>query len=227
MKTSTFLFTILPAVFILSCSAPRHSSATYNEYPAHESFSSNQYSTDELKKETSSERKIIFSAYIELKVENSEETNLQLEKIVAKRKGYISELGTHRTVIRVANKILDSTILDISSLGKVLEKNRIRKDVTNQYLDYQIRLDNAEKSRKRYLELLDIATTVEAAIKVEKELERLNQTIDLIKGNQNRVNHLSDYSTITIEIKEKKKPGILGYVGIAVYRSVKWLFIRN
>jgi hypothetical protein len=77
------------------------------------------------------------------------------------------------------------------------------------------------------LELLAKAENVEAALKVEKELERLNSTIDLLKGKMNRINHLAEFSTITINLKEKKKPGIIGYVGIGIYRSVKWLFVRN
>ncbi|MBL4577871.1 MAG: DUF4349 domain-containing protein, partial [Flavobacteriales bacterium] len=90
-----------------------------------------------------------------------------------------------------------------------------------------IRLDNAEKSRKRYLELLNMANTVSQALLVEHELERLNQTIDLLKGKINRMSHLTAYATITINLKEEVKPGVLGYMGIAIYHSVKWLFVRG
>ena len=106
-------------------------------------------------------------------------------------------------------------------------KNIVGQDVTEEYTDYKIRLENAEKARKRYLELLAKAEDVEATLKVEKELERLNETIDLLKGKMKRINHLSEYSTITVNLKEKKKPGLLGYIGIAIYHSVKWLFVRN
>ena len=82
-------------------------------------------------------------------------------------------------------------------------------------------------ARKIYLELLKKAENVETALKVEKELERLNETIDLIKGKMNRINNLAEYSTIVINLKEKKKPGIIGYIGIGLYHSVKWLFVRN
>lgn len=99
--------------------------------------------------------------------------------------------------------------------------------MTEDYLDFKIRLENAEKSRERYLELLSQAENVEAALKVEKELERLNASIDILKGKMNRIDHLSEFSTITVNLKEKKKPGPLGYIGIGLYRSVMWLFVRN
>jgi hypothetical protein len=48
-----------------------------------------------------------------------------------------------------------------------------------------------------------------------------------MKGQMNRIDHLSTYSTITVYLKEKKKPGVIGYIGIGVYKAVKWLFVRN
>jgi hypothetical protein len=88
-------------------------------------------------------------------------------------------------------------------------------------------LDNSEKARTRYLALLAKAEDVQAALLVEKELERLNGTIELMKGKMNRMEHLVDYSTITIYISEKKKPGVIGYIGIGIFKAVKWLFVRN
>jgi hypothetical protein len=99
--------------------------------------------------------------------------------------------------------------------------------VTDQYADFSIRLENAEKARMRYLELLEKAENVQSALLVEKELERLNETIELLKGQMNRIDHLAAYSTITVYLTEKKKPGVLGYIGIGLYKSVKGLFVRN
>ena len=122
---------------------------------------------------------------------------------------------------------MDAAVKAIARLGKIQNQSLQGRDVTNEYLDYEIRLDNAIKARERYLELLNKAENVEAALQVERELERLNETIDLLKGRMNRIEHLSTFATITVELKEKKKPGILGYIGLGLYHSVKWLFVRN
>ncbi len=182
------------------------------------------------KNEVSREKKvskILYSANLGLIVKDLDQTGDTLKKIAKEFNGYVSESGTYRTVIRVESQYLDQAIEAICSLGKVDRKRINGRDVTDQYLDYQIRLENAEKARVRYLELLNQAETVQAALLVEKELERLNETIDMLKGKMNRINHLDAYSTITISLKEHIKPGLLGYVGIGVYRSVKWLFVRN
>jgi len=122
---------------------------------------------------------------------------------------------------------LNSAVNDISNLGKVTFKNIHGADVTESYLDNKLRLENAEKSRNRYLELLNKAVSVQEILLVERELERLNVTIERLKGQMNRIDHLDEFSTITINLRVKKKPGVLGYVFVGAYEAVKWLFVRN
>ncbi len=172
-------------------------------------------------------RKIIYSANLHVSVDNPDSAGIQIEKIALKYNGYVNKTGTESAIIRVKSSCLDSALTDIASIGKITHKSIKGQDVTEEYLDNQIRLENALNARKRYLELLEKAENVEAALKVEKELERLNGEIDLLKGKINRIDHLAIYSTITIQINERKKPGLLGYIGLGFYHAVKWLFVRN
>ncbi len=173
------------------------------------------------------ERKILYSAYLTLAVKNRDTASVQISRIAKKYGGYVKQAGTYRAIIRVKSNQIENAVNDISALGKVRDKSRSGQDVTDQFRDFKIRLDNAEKARKRYLELLAKAENVEAALKVEKELERLNETIEMLKGRMKRLDHLSEFSTITVNLKEKKKLGLFGYVGVGLYHSVKWLFVRN
>ncbi|MEQ8706707.1 MAG: DUF4349 domain-containing protein [Phaeodactylibacter sp.] len=173
------------------------------------------------------DRKILYDADLTLTVETSDSTNSYIQAIAKRYGGYVNEIGTYRSIIRVESEALDAAIDEISQLGR-LDRQSIRgQDVTETYLDYQIRLENAQQARGRYLGLLDQATTVDEILKVEKELERLNETIDLLKGKMNRIDHLDTYATITINLRERQKPGILGYIGIGLYRGVRWLFVRG
>lgn len=172
-------------------------------------------------------RIVIYDASIKIVVKNPDSTNVRLAETALKYDGYVQTLGNKKSILRVKSDKLQNAIADISSLGKVKEKTISGNDVTDQFVDYQIRLDNAINARKRYLELLARAETVEAALKVEKELERLNGEIDSFEGKIKQLTHLSEYSTITVLMEEKVKPGILGYIGIGLYESVKWIFVRN
>jgi len=214
MKTSAriLLPLLLAGWAFFSCSSPKNAAI--------------RFETAGPKQELTN-RKVIFSALLSLAVKDPDTASNQIAEIAKKYNGYVNESGTSRSVIRVKSAHLNDAVADISRLGRVDSKRLTGQDVTEEFLDYQIRLENAEKARDRYLELLARAENVEAALKVEKELERLNETIDMLKGRMNRIDHLAEFSTITVNLKEKKKPGVLGYVGLGLYYSVKWLFVRN
>ncbi len=222
MKTKFYLLTFLLGLLFASCGASKEYSPAYGDgggkYARMEDGSG-----DQLYKE----RKILYSASLLLAVENPDSSNVKIGKIAQKYHGYVSQTGTSQTTIRVKSEELDQAVAEISALGKLQNKNLTGQDVTEEFMDYEIRLENAEKARARYLELLAKAENVEAALLVEKELERLNGIIDLMKGKMTRIEHLEAFSTITVNLKERKKPGVLGYVGIGLYHAVKWLFVRN
>jgi uncharacterized protein involved in tolerance to divalent cations len=229
-KVRLIILTSILSGVLISCSTTRQNTSAYSYEQKMEQSSSNLLlvsNNDKYYDVERVEKKILFSAFLSLAVEVPDTANSHIEKIAKKYNGYVNEIGTYRTIIRVKSENLNDAIKEISELGKVQNKSLSGQDVTEEYLDYKIRLENAERSRERYLELLSKAENVEAALKVEKELERLNETIDLLKGKMNRIDHLSEFSTITINLKEKKKPGLLGYIGIGIYHSVKWLFVRN
>ena len=79
----------------------------------------------------------------------------------------------------------------------------------------------------RALELLAIASGVKQALAIEKELERINVTIERLKGRINRLEHLDYYATITVDTSEKTKPGPLGYLALGVVKAVGKLFVWN
>jgi hypothetical protein len=174
-----------------------------------------------------SAKKMQVSARLELEVEDPEIASIAIKDIAEKHEGYLRRMDKRRVTIRIPNTALDAVIEDIGTLGEITDKAFTGVDVTNEFFDYKVRLDNAEKSRERYLELLSKAENVEAALKVELELERLNETIDLLKGEIKHLQHLSEFSTISIRLEEQHSPGILGYVFIGLYESVKWLFVRD
>lgn len=213
MKTTISLFLVL--FFLASCG-----STGYVRSPKYRADGGGENRLQE-------SRVVIYRATAELVVSNVDTLNNQLSHIAKKYDGYVVTLGNKQSSIRIKANHLDKALSEILLLGKLKSKVISGQDVTEEYNDYTIRLENANKARQRYLELLARAENVEAALKVEKELERLNGEIDMMTGKINRLKHLSDYSTIDVEIHEKKKIGVLGYMGIGIYKAVKWLFVRG
>jgi hypothetical protein len=173
------------------------------------------------------DRKMIYNASISIVVKKPDTTNVYLAAIARKYKGYVLSTGSTYTTLRVKSDSLQLAIKEIAALGKVKYKNVYAEDITDEYANLQIRLENAQKARTRYLELLAKAITVEETLKVEKELERLNTEIDLLEGKMLRMDHLEEYSTINVSIQQKVKLGPLGFTFKYLYTGVKYLFVWN
>jgi hypothetical protein len=172
-------------------------------------------------------RVVIYKASLQMVVNSADSLNSRLVDIAKKYGGYAVSLGNRHSAIRVTAPNLLQALGELSTHGKISTQSISGNDVTEEYRDYGIRLDNANKARQRYLDLLQKAENVEAALKVEKELERLNGEIESLKGKIERLKHLSDLSTIEVSMEEKRRIGILGYVFVGLYQGVKWLFVRD
>jgi hypothetical protein len=69
------------------------------------------------------------------------------------------------------------------------------------------------------------ATTVSEVLEVEKELERVNLELDSLKASIQRYDNRIQYSLLILELREKVQPGPLGYIGLGLFKAIKWLFV--
>nr|MBP7283906.1 DUF4349 domain-containing protein [Leptospiraceae bacterium] len=116
-------------------------------------------------------------------------------------------------------------IVQVKEIGNVVYEQVTSEDITEAYYDAKIRLENAEKFQKRYLDLLAKAKTVEESVKVEQELHRITNEIDTLKGKMNLYQNMVQYSKINVYLSEKERKGPLGWVFYAAYVGIRWLFI--
>lgn len=170
---------------------------------------------------------IIYNAGVGITVKNQDSASASVVAIAKKYDGYVVSVSNNYTSVRVKSEHLNIALKEIETLGKVTYKNISGEDISMEYNNLTVRLDNANKARQRYLELLTKAEDVKAALEVEKELERLNKEIDLLEVQLRNINQQVDYSLINVSIQERTQPGVLGYIFIGLYKGVKWLFVWN
>lgn len=145
-------------------------------------------------------RLIIYNAALELSVDRIAFSLEQVKALAEKAGGYIHQMTTTSTVIRVPAAKFHEVVGQILQLGRLRRKQITGTDVTEQYRDLGIRLDNAEKIRARLIKLLDKATKVEETLKVEKELGRITTELELLKGKIRHLEHNVAFSTITVRL---------------------------
>jgi hypothetical protein len=138
-KVRLVILTMVLSGILLGCHNSKSLSSGWDYGNEFEQVSSGNLGKNDRygKKFESVERKILFSAYLSLIVNQSDTTNVYIEQIAKKHEGYVSELGTNRTIIRVKSLYFDAAIKDISCLGKIESQNKKGQDVTEDFLDFQ------------------------------------------------------------------------------------------
>jgi hypothetical protein len=171
------------------------------------------------------DRMMTYSVSLRLSVKNSEETKKILVEQINKNEGFIVRESDDYITTRIPYENMEDFLNNARALGKIENETKTGTDITDQYRDNVIRLDNLKNVRNRYLALLERANTVSEIVSVEKELERVNTEIDILEGRIKYAQLSEAYSNITVGFKEKVKPGPLGWIFYGLYRGIRWLFV--
>jgi len=148
------------------------------------------------------DRKIVYEATVEISVANRDSARSELERIVDRHKGFVQHSTLEQVTFRVPPEEFETTLKEIESLGKVLRRELSTEDVTARYVDLQLRMDVAETSRQRLLALLEKADKTEDLLEIERELRRLTEEIETMKGHMRVLQDRIDLATITVVLRE-------------------------
>jgi hypothetical protein len=120
--------------------------------------------------------------------------------------GYLAAKSDRQITIRIPRERFDDTVKRIEKLGDVLHRNIAAEDVTDQYVDLEMRLKNAIAVRDR-LEKLLLQATVKDAIEIQKELAKTTEEIERLQGKMKLLRDRISYSTITVTFERSQPKG--------------------
>jgi hypothetical protein len=146
----------------------------------------------------SSSRLVVYNAVLDLVVARISDAIEQVRTTASNLDGYMQEMKSQSIIIRIPADKFQQALADIEKLGEVTRKEIKGTDVTDEMRDLNIRLQNAEQIRERLAKLLERAEKVEDALKIEQELGRVTETIELLKGKIIYLKNNIAFSTITI-----------------------------
>lgn len=105
-------------------------------------------------------------------------------------------------VVAIPSKNFDGFMNSSSELGNVIAKSSNSSDITDSYVDTQLRLKTLETRYDRLLELLKQSGSLEDLLKVEQEIGNVTLEIEKLKGTLQQYDKLIDMSRINIDITE-------------------------
>jgi Domain of unknown function (DUF4349) len=130
--------------------------------------------------------------------------------------GYVESSSTSGTrihsgsiTIRVPSTAFDRAMADLTGLGTVRSRSVSGQDVTNQYVDLNARLRTWEAQEAVLLRLMKRATSVEATLRVQSNLQDVQFRIEQIKGQLRVLENQTELATIDVAMHE---PGVAIHV---------------
>jgi len=111
---------------------------------------------------------------------------------------YIIYSDRARVAFKINKKDYQSAIRTIMPLGRVVGRQVTGEDVTGQFYHLDNQLKSARHSKQRYMALIRHTQSINESILLEKELERIDSTIDLHKKELKKTRHQNAYFTIEV-----------------------------
>lgn len=105
-------------------------------------------------------------------------------------------------VIRVPSEKFDYVMNGMGSIGTVLESNSEGTDITEQYMDYEVRVKNLKVQEQTLLEIMEKSTKLEDVIALESRISEVRYEIEKIENSLRNYDRLIAYSRITVYIQE-------------------------
>lgn len=168
---------------------------------------------EKIEKQESVEKKIIKDGRLELQVSELKKTKSRIDTLIKNRGGYYANESfnnsdwesSYSLSIRIPSATFEKLISDIESGdGEILFKKIEARDVTDQFIDLETRLETKKSYLKRYKDLLKQAKSVKEILDIEKQIRGLEEEIDSTTGRLKYLSSLVDFSTLDLTISKKK-----------------------
>lgn len=161
---------------------------------------------------TTNLRKIVYTASVEIVVEDFDALEDNLQTLIKKYECFIASSNTHVAhrdrrqgtwTIRVPLNSFDSFLEDSKQLGELLATGIDSQDRTEEYYDLEAALGNKRKTLVRFEALAEQHQgDLEHIREVEKDIERVQGEIDRLTGRIRLLENLTSLTTVTLTATE-------------------------
>lgn len=168
-------------------------------------------------------KKVIKNGNLDIQVDDIKKAHQQVNEIVKSNNAYIQTERFINTdidekqffTIRVPHKNFDALINSFSNgIGSILSKNIASDDVTEEYTDVSIKLDNKKIYLEKYRDMLRSAKTTKDMLEIQENIRELEDEIDVSEGRLRFIDDRVNYSTLNLMLyKEKVRSSTTSKIG--------------
>ncbi len=157
-------------------------------------------------------RLVIYTGSVQVLVTNVVESADKLQAKVEAMGGFMLNRNGNTSsnnvtiTVRMPAEHFYAVVKDLGSFGQVINEQLSASDVTKQMFDLELRLETAEKSRQRLLDLLKSAAKMEEILQIENQVRRLTDEIERMKGELRFLQDQVAFSTLTVSFFSNAPP---------------------
>ena len=158
-------------------------------------------------------KRIIKDGRLSLRVHDLESTKVKIDTLIKIYGGYYANESfnnsdrelSYNLRVRVPSANFELFIAEIEKGdGEILFKEIDARDVTDQFIDLETRLENKRNYLKRYNDLLNRANSVKDILEIEEKIRVLEEEIESTTGRLKYLSDLVDYSTLNLTVSKQK-----------------------
>lgn len=161
------------------------------------------------------DRKIVFSADVELVVDDFAAAEKEIGEMVETAGGFVaganfqSLQGTRRygtMNAKIPSQKFESFLDSIGSVGVVVTKKQRAQDMTEEFVDLSARNENKKKLEQRILGLIERSNdSLDQVLKLENELSRVREEIERMEGKIRLIGEQTTFSSVDIQLREEQE----------------------
>ncbi|MEP7108823.1 MAG: DUF4349 domain-containing protein [Ferruginibacter sp.] len=153
------------------------------------------------------DKKIIRTATVRLEVKDFKKYNERIHIIIRQNGGYIAQEEQNLTdeksetilSIKVPVEQFEGMMNDLPAGDvKILERMITSQDVTGEVIDTRTRMEAKKQVRLKYLDFLKASKNMEEVLKVQNEINSIQEEIEAAAGRVEYLSHQSAFSTINL-----------------------------
>ena len=170
-------------------------------------------SIDKIDNQDVTKKKIIKDGRLGIQVTELENTKSRIDTLIIRHGGYYANESlnnsdwetSYNLKIRIPSENFMKFISDIEAGdGEILYKEIDARDVTDQFIDLETRLENKQNYLKRYNDLLVKANSIKEILEIEEKIRALEEEIESTIGRLKYLSDLVDYSTLDLTISKQR-----------------------
>lgn len=168
-------------------------------------------------------KKIIKNGEMTVQVGDIKKSQSQIQSFVKNNKAYIQKETFRNSdmrdemefTIRVPHQQFESLINSFSDgFGTVTAKNIYSDDVTEEYVDVSIKLENKKIYLDKYRDMLKSAKSTSDMLEIQENIRNLEDEIDVSEGRLKFIDDRVKYSTLNLTLfKDKVRSSTTSKIG--------------